>query len=147
MAGKGYVILPPSFHHETGKQYRWVDSAVPAAQLPGWLARLLQPPPVPIHQPIVRSNGTDKYVQAALDGEVTDVATAIKGQRNTALNVAAVKLGTLVGAGILSESDVCAALTDASHVNGYIGDKGLQAAEKTIRSGLRYGMARPRVVS
>lgn len=147
LTGKGYVILPPSRHHETGKQYRWVDSAVLAAQLPGWLARLLQPPPVPTRQPVVRSNGTDKYAQTALDGEVATVASAGKGQRNTTLNVAAVKLGTLVGAGILGESDVCAALTDASHVNGYIQNKGLRAAKNTIRSGLRYGMAHPRVVS
>src|SRR5204862_5503111 len=46
------------------------------------------------------------YGQAALDSEVHNVATAVEGTRNHTLNIAAFKLGTLVGAGQLHIGDV-----------------------------------------
>jgi hypothetical protein len=45
LAGKGYVIVPPSVHPETGRLYEWVDVETPVARMPPWLTSLLRPPP------------------------------------------------------------------------------------------------------
>ena len=144
--GKGYVILPPSLH-ENGTRYQWFDESQFIAPLPGWMARLLRYPPKSYSTPLSTTRSTTKYAQAALEGEASNVASSIKGQRNSTLHIAALKLGTLVGAGVLEEDAVWMALTDASHVNSYIGDKGLVRTESTIRSGLMWGIAHPRELS
>jgi hypothetical protein len=45
LAGKGYTILPPSVHPESGRLYEWVDVDTPVAHMPPWLTSLLRPPP------------------------------------------------------------------------------------------------------
>jgi len=45
LAGKGYTILPPSIHPETGRAYGWLDPTCPVARMPAWLTSLLRPPP------------------------------------------------------------------------------------------------------
>ncbi len=45
LAGKGYTILPPSVHPETGRRYEWLDAQTPVARMPPWLTSLLRPPP------------------------------------------------------------------------------------------------------
>ncbi len=45
LAGRGYTILPPSVHPETGRLYEWVDVETPVARMPSWLTSLLRPPP------------------------------------------------------------------------------------------------------
>jgi hypothetical protein len=44
LAGKGYTVLPPSVHPETGRLYEWLD-LTPPARMPAWLVELLRPPP------------------------------------------------------------------------------------------------------
>jgi len=41
----GYVLLPPSRHPATGRPYQWARPLLDPAPLPGWLRRLLAPPP------------------------------------------------------------------------------------------------------
>jgi Bifunctional DNA primase/polymerase, N-terminal len=41
----GYVLLPPSRHPATGRPYTWAEPALAPAAAPGWLRRLLAPPP------------------------------------------------------------------------------------------------------
>ena len=45
LAGKGYTIVPPSVHPETGRPYEWLDPECPVARMPAWLTALLRPPP------------------------------------------------------------------------------------------------------
>lgn len=41
----GYLVAPPSIHPDSGKPYEWVRVAT-TAPAPGWLRRLLAPPPI-----------------------------------------------------------------------------------------------------
>jgi hypothetical protein len=67
----------------------------------------------------VEDHAVRLYAEAALDGEIKILLGTTRG-RNDALNVAAVRLGGLVGAGGLSESMVSSALEQAAHGNGYV---------------------------
>jgi len=45
---RGYVVLPPSIHPDTGGRYRWLDLAAPISQPPGWLVELLRQKASPV---------------------------------------------------------------------------------------------------
>ena len=143
--GKGYVILPPS-PHPSGRFYVWEKPAVKAVPMPSWIVDALRPP-----QPQRSPSGAfprvpDAYARAALEGELATVAGAPIGVRNARLHVGAVKLGSLVGAGLLLESDVLASLLDGARACGVLDDDGERAARATIVSGLAWGMRNPREV-
>ncbi len=46
LAGRGYMVMPPSRHPETGRPYEWLDLTAPA-RMPAWLVELLRPPARP----------------------------------------------------------------------------------------------------
>lgn len=133
----GYAIMPPS------PGYEIVDASMPA-DAPAWLLDLIDPPApqpqvaIPYTPPSARI--PDRYAEAALDGECKAVASAPEGQRNDTLNVAAVKLGSLVAAGALSESTVRAELRRAALHAGL----DPRETDLTIASGLAYGLTQPR---
>lgn len=134
----GYVILPPSPGYA-------VADPTPPAEMPGWLiAACMKPdPPVIEHQPLPRTEPiSDRYVSSAVDGETRAVAEAAEGGRNHQLNISAMKLGQLVGAGLLDRGTAEAELTRAAQAAG------LDPTEtrKTIASGMTFGMANPRKV-
>lgn len=97
--------------------------------------------------PMPTTSGMDRlrrYVWSAVQGEHDNVAAAGEGSRNDTLHKSAIKLGSLVGAGMLDELDAreallagAAAATDP--LPGW-------EARRTIDSGLRYGIAHPRQV-
>lgn len=128
----GYIIVPPS------DGYVVADATEPA-EMPRWLIRACLPPVEerPPHQPAQIS---DKYAASALAAEFHRVATAPAGHRNDTLNVAALKLGQLVGAGLLARSTVEHELAAAARAAG------LDARETaaTIKSGLDAGIRQPR---
>jgi putative DNA primase/helicase len=156
---RGYTILPPSARPD-GQAYRWLSPGE-VALAPAGLMALFTPddhpdePPAPVAPAPTAlrqvGGGADaaiaKYVDSALAAEVRAVATAPSGQRNTRLNEAAVKLGGLVGAGVLSAADVRANLRRAAQESGLAKDDGLASVDKTIDSGLSFGMASPRDLS
>jgi hypothetical protein len=80
------------------------------------------------------------YVNAALAGECEAVRTAPQGVRNGQLNTSALKLGRLVGAGLLDGDQAVRELTEAALAAG------LEPREtaRTIASGMRAGVADPR---
>lgn len=90
----------------------------------------------------VATPATDRYAQAALQGELAKLATAHEGTRNDQLNRSAFALGQLVAAGALDRFDVEATLTDVAQALG------LSEAETraTIQSGLDAGAKEPRVL-
>jgi hypothetical protein len=85
-------------------------------------------------------------VRAAIEGEIARVLSAPVGTRNDTLYVAAVKLGTLVGAGVLGDMEAEATLLDAARVNGYVASDGERSARSTIRGGLSWGQRHPREI-
>lgn len=134
----GYVIFPPS------PGYTVADEA-DIAEMPDWLARECMPPPPPRAMPYrpTRDVIPDRYAEAALAGECESVARAREGTRNHTLNVAAVKLGSLVASGALSRSTVESELTAAARAAGLTSVE----TEKTIRSGLEFGQRQPRQIA
>jgi putative DNA primase/helicase len=83
------------------------------------------------------------YALAALDAEVSALASAKEGTRNATLNGAAFVLGQLVGADALKRPEVEHALIDAAKRSGLSeGEIG-----PTLRSGLDTGIGQPRDLS
>ena len=158
----GYIIAPPSVM-VTGTYYEWLRplEACGLVAAPGRLvdavAKRLDGTSAPeeaARPPAGPSAGSDrvednrrKYGLAALDRQRNDLARQGEGGRNSALNVAAFTLGTLVGAGVLSESMVRGALWEACQQNGLVKDDGAESVRKTLDSGLQDGMSRPADVS
>ncbi len=87
-----------------------------------------------------------RYALRAFDDEVRGVSRAPAGQRNQALFEAALKLGTLVGAGALAEAAVAGALEEAAKDCGLWKDDGAKAVRATIASGLKAGKEKPRAL-
>jgi hypothetical protein len=149
----GYIIAPPS-RRQDGKAY---DVAEPLdffrfAKAPDWLYDLILAKPVEASisqraMSLVQSRNRDRrpYAEAALRGECEAVAGTVK-DRNVALNNAAIKLGSLVGAGELSEGEVIGALYDAASACGYVASDGQRATMNTINSGLQAGIKTPRQI-
>lgn len=129
----GYVIVPPS------PGYSVADDIDPA-EMPGWLIRACMRQETPVEIAARPQERHERYTQAAIDGEVTAVAGAPEGTRNDTLNRAAVKLGTLVAAHQMARATAEAELLHAAQFAG------LPAREAiaTIRSGLDFGITRPR---
>ena len=144
-AAGGYAIAAGSI--VGGRAYEITDDREPAP-LPHWLADLADPPaptvpPVTEARPVAALGG---YAAAALRDEAERLAATTSG-RNNRLNRAAFSLGTLIGAGMLSEAAVVQALRDAAQQNGLAAKSGGRRCEATIQSGLSAGMAKPRQVS
>ncbi|MGW2942436.1 bifunctional DNA primase/polymerase [Streptomyces sp. NPDC001226] len=119
----------------------------PVAPLPGWLAELLRPAPLPPQTPItVALTGQGRraaFLRSAINGEVQRVTGSGPHEHNNSLYIAAVALGQLVAGSELSEADVTGwLLTAALHVG-----QGEREARRTIASGLRAGARRPRTVA
>lgn len=82
-------------------------------------------------------NFSESYLRAAIDGESANVAQAQTSTRNSVLNRAAFRLGTIPG--LPTETSV-RALMQAAGANGYVKEHGERATMATIGSGLRAGM-------
>jgi hypothetical protein len=144
----GYVVAPGSIH-ENGTRYIWRDGAhpdrVPLADMPQWFLDLLKEPTKPAdtapQAPAAPAIATDdRYVAAALKGELAAVAGALEGERNSTLNTAAFKLAGFIAAGKLTESEIRSALTHAALSVGL----SLPEIEATIDSGIEAGIQQPR---
>jgi hypothetical protein len=142
----GYVLAPPSVH-PAGPRYRWTNNR-PLAVAPDWLAALARKPvPKPITNKIAlpaRPLGSGTYGKAALDYEAAELANTLKGSRNHALNRASFRLHQLVAGGELHAAEVRHRLLQAATANGLIDDDGPLSVQKTIASGARAGLQRPR---
>lgn len=139
----GYVIGVGSIVN--GKTYTVIrDTSIQV--LPEWLADLLDPP-----QQAAKSVGplptvSNKYVMAALEGEVQRVLDTGHGGRNHQLNSSAFALGQLVGAYLLTQITAETALRAAADAIGLMSDDGPRQVEATIASGLGAGIKQPRHV-
>jgi len=157
----GYVIAPPSLLYTADggvRRYRWLRSPEleTVARPPENLVKVLRerggrqatggagPRPSPAEAagraPAQVDEAVRRYALAALDGEVQAVRNAVEGQRNNQLNISALKLGSLAGAGALDATLARALLEQAAR------DAGLDEAElqATIASGWTAGTNSPR---
>lgn len=141
----GYIIAAGSVGSSGSYE---VTCDLPVADCPTWISDFLQAKKAhsaPAANPDP-SPANDRYVQAAIHGEIGRLATAPKGQRNDALNRAAFSLGTLVGQGGLTEQEAHRTLISGAAACGLLADDEESAVQATIKSGLGAGMANPRQV-
>ncbi|TVR25380.1 MAG: DNA primase [Nitriliruptor sp.] len=146
-ADGGYVAAPPST--VDGIAYRWRDEPWPGPpDLPAlpdsWLELLTAPsdplPRLPTVPTVPGVHGrAARYVEAAVRGELAEVATALEGTRNHRLNAAAFRLGALAATGALDPDAARDALTAAAGVCGL----GQREAARTIASGFASGLVQP----
>lgn len=152
----GYVIAPPSVLADGTFYDVMVDQPIaePSAELLAAIPRLKEqnrtaqraarPAGAVRSAKISASDAVRRYALAALDAETRAVATMGSGGRNARLNEAALKLGSLIGAGALSEAVVRAALMEAAGTCGLVSEDGERACDATISSGLKAGILNPR---
>ncbi|MEV7934917.1 bifunctional DNA primase/polymerase [Kitasatospora sp. NPDC088264] len=137
-AGGGYVVAAGS--NVAGRRYEVGRDTAPAP-LPGWITRLLTPPPRPFTTPFRldrRTTGTrPAYVEAALRNETANVANTREGGRNWALTRAARALGRFVASGKLSRDEVENALKGAAEQAGLTA----READATITNALNWSIA------
>lgn len=165
----GYVIAPPSVMsdkaekpEQSGKRYR-VHRKQPIGGIALAPAKLLEklrekkdappadppassapdPAPAPRRQ---RAETVDEdlrnYAESALEGELKAVRTAQSGSRNAQLNNSALKIASLVAAGVLEETSARSRLEQAARDNPGRDDDG--ALRATIESGWSAGINNPR---
>jgi len=136
----GYVLAAGSTM-ANGRSYKWETDTREIADAPAWLLDLLLPKSAPSHtQYSLSAASNNAYVDAAVDRELADLAGAPMGTRNNALNDAAFSIGTIVGAGALSEAEARALLQDVARGWG----RDWSRCCKTIENGLKAGIQNPR---
>lgn len=149
-----YVVAPPSLHPDTGAPYLVANPAPPRRlkdmqPVVMWIIGMIHAKQeqraqrtrrTPAAADLKRTIGYERAARAALYYESRDVAAAREGARNETLHRAAYNLGQLVGDGLLTESEVMAALLGAAlAAQCPPGEAG-----RTIKSGLMAGIAEPR---
>ena len=173
----GYVVLPPSIHpdHLAGPRYAWIDADAPIAKAPEWLVTLLQGTPEDLAALAGAVDGRDlpdwlgkrlgrktaatkavkppdadritPYARRALEDECASVRQTLPGGQNSALNVAAFKLGGLVATGALPESLVEQLLLAAAlawTIDPRKGRWNPEHLQKIIEQGISAGKQSPR---
>uniref|UniRef100_UPI00403FD236 hypothetical protein n=1 Tax=Streptomyces sp. DSM 41540 TaxID=3448657 RepID=UPI00403FD236 len=88
----------------------------------------------------VKSDRHDAYTRKALQAECDAITSAPNGDQNNTINAAAFSVGTLVGAGALSESEARGDLLAAARAGGHPDGR----ARASVESGLAAGMSQPR---
>lgn len=141
-----YVVAPPSIHPETGSRYIGYHS-LPIMILPdtrpvvAWVKKLIAEKHGGLMPPPANREGVKNasaWARAALAGECANVRAALPGARNNTLYRAALKMGSLIADGKLSEYEAEDALLEAAML--LTSTDGIDATLKTIFSGLKTGM-------
>ncbi len=155
----GQTVIPPTLHPETGLHYQWLSDDVTlltcrVEELPeitlkhmAALETALTPWTVSRPEYVPRQASRTEpasptrmraYAEVALKAEAKKLRAMAKDSgRNRALFDAGCKLGRYLHHGVLSKAELVGALLDACHANGLLAEDGLQACERSLRSGLR----------
>ena len=149
----GFVVAPGSYflpseqEQRAGKRegiYQWITSPLvyDLEACPAWLLELLSATANSDPTPPVLVDVGSGYAERALESELVVLLDAPQGERNNCLNISAMKMGQLVGAGLLEENDVRQRLQHAAQAIGLDPDE----IGPTVASGMRKGKSEPRRV-
>lgn len=161
---KGHQAIEFPSIHASGNRYQWVKDirVIEKAwwpMAPEWFYKPLHggaglpvaPAPAGLGlAPRPYMNGSESrfqaYCEAALANQRSELSGIISGNRNDALNVAALKLGHLAHYGFFTEDKARDALHFACELNGLIADDGPASFEATFLSGWRKGITEPKEI-
>ncbi|MFJ9903944.1 bifunctional DNA primase/polymerase [Streptomyces sp. NPDC101152] len=142
-AGNAYVIGPGSVH-QTGVIYTLENPEQAPVHAPAWLLDALTARPkatfVPVAGITVSMDRLDAYTRKVVQDECDAITYAPDGDQNNTINTAAFNLGTLVGAGAISEGEARQHLLAAARAGNHPEGR----AAGAVASGLGAGMAQPR---
>ncbi|MEU0397969.1 phage/plasmid primase, P4 family [Streptomyces sp. NPDC006208] len=143
-AGNAYVIGPGSVH-ASGVLYTLADANQPPVAAPEWLLTALTTKPVAAATPAaigpaIPTDRLDRYTRRVVEDECQAITRAPEGDQNNTINTSAFNLGTLVGAGAISEGEAREHLLAAARAGGHPEGRAIG----TILSGLTAGIAQPR---
>lgn len=151
----GYVVMPPSVHPDTKEPYEWITSPDDGElkPLPTWLLdfileaknqnnfKRLEEIELQAKKSKFMNGDREKvYAKTAFEDEIRILRDARVGERNDQLNTSALKLGRLVGAGLLNQREVESELETVACSIGLVQSEIMA----TIRSGMDAGMCEPR---
>lgn len=150
-AGWGYAVAPGT---ATAKgMYSALGESRTVAELPAWLAADLkrtghQLVPEPCRPRVSASRllasmrpVNDRYVAAAVQSEVENLARGTEGSRNSATFKAAASLARFIPTGKLSENEVESLIAAAAQATGLSEREALTATRSGIRAGKTKGAA------
>ncbi|MFF9733708.1 bifunctional DNA primase/polymerase [Streptomyces albidoflavus] len=156
-AAGGYVVGIGS--EVDGAPYVLEDgSPTGPAVLPEWLLHLITAAPTPpkgggaprradvvarLREMTRQGTREQRWAAGILRSECDELAAMTAGGRNNRLNLAAYRAGQLVAAGLVDQAVAEEHLTEAAQAAG-LGVDTPREVEKTIRSGMTAGLARPR---
>lgn len=156
-AAGGYVVGIGSV--VDGSTYVLDSSTTDVAVLPDWLLTLITTSPTPpkagggprqaevvgrLRALARQGNREQRWAAGILRSECDELAAMTEpGGRNNRLNLAAYRAGQLVGAGLLDQAVAEEQLTEAARACG-LGADTPHEIERTLRSGMTAGLARPR---
>lgn len=145
---RGFIVAPPSESSYGPYEINPAHDIVPA-EAPGWLLDLLRNydksqngSAISGGTPTEATGAARRYTEAAVAAESERMRNSESGSRNDTLNECAFALGTLGGAGLLTEEVAYAALKDAAMAAGLTETE----IRGTFLSGWRSGLDNPRQV-
>jgi hypothetical protein len=149
--GAGGYVIGGGATFPDGRAYLPQGDFSSIPELPDWLAEILRgespsvaPQPA---TPVVIQQTSDArlraYAERGVDAELAKVRESAPGTWNNTLNDAAFALGQMAGAGWIGQGEAEAWLLDAALAAR---PKKRAEAASTIRSGMKGGMAKPRVM-
>jgi hypothetical protein len=161
--GEGGVIQAPPSKHPQGCLYEWIQGdsrTIPTLTTSAYNLLVEKAkgfdkrPPKETAKNIDTSNwetvklpkGDDqlthrlnRYTETSVANECARLARVQEGSRNHELNISAFRIGRYIGAGLLTEEQARSALLQACTENGYVRDDGINAFERTFKSGKNKG--------
>src|SRR5204863_5039063 len=109
--------------------------------MPDWLRQMLRRQEQERqYHPVSAPEHGDAWARAAMDGELRRLQGATPGIRNSTLNRVSFRLGQIIGAGLLDQSEIERSLVEAGLGIGL----GEREAARTVQSGLTAGIDLPR---
>lgn len=145
---RGFVVAPPSMGAHGAYELNAAHDMAPA-EAPEWLLDLLRNynkeqtgAAISGQVPAAATGAARKYAEAALRTEAQKMRESEEGTRNDTLNQCAFVLGTLGGAGLITEEAAWTTLSEAASASGL----GAGETRGTFLSGWRKGLENPRNV-
>lgn len=145
----GFVVAPPSMSDHGPYELNPAHAGLPVAEAPDWLLDALRSydkgqtgSGLSGAAPSQATGAARKYAEAAVRAEAERMRSAPEGTRNDTLNQCAFALGTLGGAGLLTEETAWTALREAALAAGLTEGE----IRGTFLSGWRSGVENPRNV-